>query len=230
MEQEFAREFNSRESILRRALYPDASKLLALDFLTRQISEHGFKNIISFGAGTCALESLLKDILPEDCKVIATDVDKFCITTAKKHFPKIIAERFDFIKDDIGEFRENLGIGLEVAVFSSSSYVMDDENFINLFKRLKEIGLKQIIDFQGGYLDWMGCLNILYQDLLLPLRRNEFLRRLFKKQPIDNYIGKFHGFARSRDELRMLYKKSGVRIVKELSLSPAYKYVAVCSC
>jgi hypothetical protein len=41
-----------------------------------------------------------------------------------------------------------------------------------------------------------------------------------------DYIGKFHGYARSRAELRSLYKKCGLKIIKEISVKGC-KYVAV---
>ncbi len=52
-----------------------------------------------------------------------------------------------------------------------------------------------------------------------------FGKPLFEKA----YRGKFHGYARDKNELRKLYKEAGLNIIKETRIGP-YKYVAICNC
>jgi hypothetical protein len=100
---------------------------------------------------------------------------------------------------------------------------MNDKEFVRLFKQLKEAGVKKIIDFHAGYIDWKQFIRY----YLTPLTNNPLLRRIFRK-PIRKYQGKFHGYSRSRSEIRNLYKKSGWNIDKELFIAGT-KYVAVLS-
>lgn len=123
-------------------------------FLIPFIYDNGFKNIISLGAGQCVLEYLLRYALPEDSNVIAADFDSFFIKKAKLHFPTIIPVEFDFFKDDMGDLQKRLKIHFDLAVFWGSAYVLDDSDFIRQFRSLKSIGVKRIIDFEGGYIQF----------------------------------------------------------------------------
>lgn len=79
IEREFSDKFESRESVLRWYLSENAAKLSALGFLIHYVYRKGFKNIISLGAGASVLESLLKDALPDDAIVVATDFDTYFV-------------------------------------------------------------------------------------------------------------------------------------------------------
>lgn len=223
---EFKDRFESKESLIKWQLELNASRLQEVVLLVEHMYKNEFKNVISFGAGTCFMEYLLKVMLPKDSFVIATDFDSFYIEKARMLFPEIISTEFDFLKDDISSIKNITNVDLDVAVFFGSAYVMDDMQLVHLFKKLKEIKIKQIIDFHGGY---MSFWDVVY-EYLLPLRKSSFLSRVFRK-PLNKgeYIGKFHGYSRSRDELRRLYKESGVDLVKEISMDSC-KYVAICNC
>lgn len=216
--------FKTRENLLRVYLPGNLLKLGSLGFLIESIKQNGYSNIISLGAGQCVLEYLLKISLSEESQVCACDFDSFFIDKAKKFFPEITAERFDFFKDDIDSLQSRLNIKFDLAVFFGSAYVMNDTEFIKLFGDLKKIGVKQIIDFHAGYMD----LKSLCFNYLEPLTKNSIIRKIFHKHPItsNNYRGKFHGYSRSRGELRRLYKNSGLELQKELSVS-GYKYVSI---
>lgn len=231
IEQEFAKEFESKESVLRWEFSQNPAKLSVLAFLMEYINKKRIKNIISLGAGSCTFEYLLKYALPEDSKVIAADFDSFFIEKAKIHFSSIIPVKFDFFTDDIGELQTKLKINFDIAVFFSSSYVMDDSQFIHLFRRLKEIGVKQIIDFHAGYVPYRDIPRVILRRLksyiVNELRKIEIMNQI--KRIGSSYSGKFHGYARTRGELERLYKKAGVNLIKRISVD-GYKYIAICNC
>ncbi|MDD4910432.1 MAG: class I SAM-dependent methyltransferase [Candidatus Omnitrophica bacterium] len=226
MEKEFADRFKSREGLLFWALSGDGKRLSDIGFLMDYINKKGFTNILSLGAGNCISEYLLRFGLPGNSKVVAADFDPYLIDKAKELLPGITPVRFDFFKDDVREIKDKLlPGGIDLAVFLGSSYVMDDDNFILLFKRLKEIGCKEIMDFQGGVI----CLDKLFNSYLLwPLKESSFIRMMLGKPLVkkDSYKGKFSGYLRSRGECRRLYKKAGLRIFKELSAG-SYRYVSI---
>ncbi|MFH0861103.1 MAG: class I SAM-dependent methyltransferase [Candidatus Altiarchaeota archaeon] len=233
--QEQSKEFKTRESLLRWYLSQNAIKLPALGFLIQHLNDERFKNILSLGAGPCVLEYLLKCALPEDSKVIAADFNSFYIEKAKLHFPSIIPLKFDFFNDDITELQKKSGVDFDVAVFFGSAYVMDDVQFINLFRGLKRTGVRQIIDFYAGYIPTSDLPKMFIRDIrssiVSRLRKIPITKGILNKiKPVgSSYGGKFHGYARSHSELRRLYKEAGVNLIRETSVEP-YKYVAICEC
>jgi hypothetical protein len=217
----------SKESLLHHYLSLNAKmKFSALGFVIDYINASGFQNVLSMGAGECVLEYLLRLGLPGPATVTATDFDSFFIEKANEFFPSIFSIRFDFFQDDVKDLQKKTGIDFDISIFFGSSYVMDDLEFIKLFNDLREIRVKRIKDFHAGYIDWQTY--ILNQ--LTPLKNFDLIRKLFGKAPLgkDGYRGKFHGYGRSRGELRKLYKLAGLRLRQELKIG-TYKYVAICS-
>ena len=232
IEKEFSQtKFKTRENLIRKYLAHNLDPRLR--FLMEFIKENKYSNILSLGSGSCVNEYFLKMALPGDTKVVACDFDAFFIHKAKEFFSDefigtaegmgIKPVQFDFFSDSIQELKSKLQINFDLATFLSSAYVMDDKEFVHFFKQLKEAGVKKIIDFHAGYIDWTQFLRC----YLTPLTKNPLLRRVFRK-PIRTYQGKFHGYSRSRSEIRNLYKNSGWNIDKELSIA-SNKYIAVLS-
>ncbi|MEN6488498.1 MAG: hypothetical protein ABFD66_06390 [Smithella sp.] len=222
MEREFGKTvFGAKENLLRYYLWNNPLKLSALGFLINFVGRSKCRNILSLGAGECVLEYLLKLSLPEESQVVACDFDSFFMKKAKEYFPEIISCQFNFFEDEIESLQIELNINFDLVVFFGSTYVMDDASFSRLFKDLKKIGVPRIIDFYAGYMDMKSvCLQ--------PLRMVPIVRRLLRR-PLGgggNYRGKFHGYSRSRSELRNLYASAGWKILKEMSIS-VYKYASI---
>jgi hypothetical protein len=213
----FGKYFETKESLLDWYLKTDSAKLTALDFLKKHISEKGCHSVISFGAGPCVLEHLLKKKLP-NLKVIATDYNPFYVDNAKRLFPELEVRKYDFFKDDISDL-EKEGVSADLAVFFGSTYVMDDELFIKQLGDLHKIGITEAIDFHAGYLP----LRKLPRTLL-----SQAFRKISFKLNLNLMKGKFHGYCRTRGELKRLYKNAGFTRIIETSLG-LYEYVAICS-
>lgn len=227
VETDFGKEFETKENLMRWYLRSSSDKLPALAFLMKYVNANGYKNILSLGAGQCVLEYLLRYALPEDSNVIAADFDSFFIKKAKLHFPSIIPVEFDFFKDDLEDLQKKLNIYFDLAVFWGSAYVMDNSNFVKLFRELKEIGVKRIIDFHAGYIPRRRILQIICSRLMSyvvsKLRRIEMINKIIPP----SYRGKFHGYGRTRGELRRVYKQAGLVLIQETAVG-SYEYVAIC--
>ena len=218
--------YQTKEKMLKKYL-PRAQKTIAnSQFLIDLILEKNHKNIISFGAGAGVKEYLLKRILPKNCTVISTDFDPFIVGKVKEYFPEIIVEQFDFRNQNLEKFSKKIDIKFDLAIFFDSSYVLDDENFVRVFKDLKKNGLKNIVDFNGAYISLTERLKF----FLIPeiIRQNNFLRKIFQKKIFSSYSnqGKFHGYSRTRRELHDLYKKAGWKIIKDNFKALDNKYIA----
>jgi ubiquinone/menaquinone biosynthesis C-methylase UbiE len=219
-EKELGRYFTDKETIIHWYLNSgDYKKLNALTFLYKYILDNGYKNILSLGAGPCVLEYLLKQWLPDDSEVIAMDYNSFFIKNAKKYFPELRPILFDFSRDDLNQLKTITEKQFEIAVFFGSAYAMDDTTFVKQFRALREIGIKNIIDFHAGYIPLKRMPIILYSKIKWTI-----LGALDKKA--EKSRGIFHGYERSRSELRRLYKAAGLKIVEELSAG-GYEYIAV---
>lgn len=222
--------YQTRESLLRWYLAQDFSKLPCIAYLARIIKENQYRNIVSFGSGHCVLEYLLQCCLPEEAKVVASDYDAYMVGKATQFFPEITAVTFDFSKDDIKTFQDQLNIKFDLAIFFGSAFCMDDPHFICTFSGLNQAGVKRVIDFHAGCLRTVDVIR--YFISLQPFRIHPLIRKLFCKPPVTepslshNYQGKFCGYRRNKMELRKLYQKSGLEIVDEISIGP-YRYVAI---
>ena len=195
-----------------------------LQFFKEYVITNQYKNVLSLGSGSCLNEYLLKVSLPGDVTIVAADFDDYLIKKAGQFFPEIIPVTFDFCKDEVSDLENKLKLKFDIAVFFASAYIMDDFLFIKTFRRLKDSGVREIMDFHAGYIDLRSFITY----LSTPLTKNNFVRKLFGKPLVgkNDCAGKFHGYARSRSELRSLYKRSGLKIIKELSIGN-YKYVAI---
>jgi predicted RNA methylase len=223
MEREFGQTAcQTKENFLRWYLQNNYSKLDSLKFLIDEVRESNMINVLSLGAGACILEWLLKLCVFEKTKIVASEFDPFLVQKAKEFLPEITALQFDFFNDDIYSFCSKLNIEFDLAVFFGSAYVMDDPEFIKLFSAIKRCGVRKIIDFHAGYMNLRSCVSY----VLGPITKISAVRKLFRKPPVSDYKGKFHGYSRSRSELRKLYKESGWRLRKETS-SGIYEYVAI---
>jgi hypothetical protein len=215
--------WKDRESLIKNFLFCNADYILApIGFVANLINNKKYQSIVSLGAGQCVAEWFIKMSLYDTSTVVACDFDHFFISKAQLFFPEIIAERFDFFNDDLISLRERLNINFDLAVFFFSAYVMDDDKFIKLFSDLKFIGTKQVIDFYAGFIDFRQMVFHLFD----PLRENPAIRQLFHKKPLPDERGWLHGYARSRSDLRKLYKKAGWHKIKEISIGEC-NYVAI---
>ena len=223
-EKQIGREFSSKEALLRYFLQNCSSKLCALALLINIIKEKNYKNIISLGAGSCVLEYLLKYSVSEDSLVVATDYDSFSIKKAKEYFPSIVACEYDFVNEDINEVTDKIKPGFDIAVFFASSYIMDDNEFVKVFSGLRKSGVKSIVDFQPAFISYKE----IPREIFFIIKKIARKIKIINKIKPEAYKGKFHGYARTRNEFRRLYEKAGYKIEKETKAG-CYPYVAIIS-
>ncbi|MAX49387.1 MAG: hypothetical protein CMD75_00960 [Gammaproteobacteria bacterium] len=207
--------FRSKESVLEYYLPKCFSKFEALEFLKNRIEEEKYQNIISFGSGSSVLEYLLYLSLSKDKNIVSSEFNNFYVEKSNEFFPEFLTIQFDFTKDTLSKVDTNF----DIAVFFCSSYVMDDDEFINFFKHLKSEGVKEIIDFDSAFM----TKTTQFKNAIRPIIE---VAKKFKSTTSDNFEGKFHGYSRSRKELLNLYKESGWLVKKELTLG-VYKFCAV---
>jgi len=217
----FAKHYENKSSLVSWYLSTETAKLEALRHLIEYAYQHRTFNVVSFGSGTCVLESLLKMALPKGSRVVALDYDQHSISKAKHFFPEITALQFDFIKGDYGQLFKNLGGQFDLAIFMGSSAAMDDGDLIRVYSTLREVGeITHLIDFCAGYLTWIDCIKAPFK----PIKRSTRVRRLLGLS-CDGYPGLFHGFGRSRSSLHRTYRKAGYGTIKRLPAA-GYKYIA----
>jgi hypothetical protein len=210
--QEFSKTFSSKEAVVRYFLSKNESKLVTLAYLIRFVYRHHAKKILSLGAGMCVIEEFLRQALPEDGVVIATDFNDFLIGNAQQFFPGLVAVKFDFFRDDIRAICDAVGSPVDLAVFMGSSYVMDDDEFIRILAQLKDNQVKRVIDVTPTLVPYHNLPLLILGELKCSLTRQD--------------RGKFHGFQRTRLDFRNIYRKAGWTLKEETSAGD-YNYVAI---
>jgi hypothetical protein len=208
---EWENHFASTQNLLRWYLQVDGNKLSAAGFLIGFAARVRVETIVSFGAGPAVIEYVTSMGLPSPSLMLATDFDPWLVQRTGDLLPGIHTALFDLYYDDPAELVDSAGRPPDMAIFLGSSYVMEDARFIEFFRRLGEVGVHYVVDFQAGYLPLMGW------------ARAQAARLIRRHPPAD---AKFHGFARTRLELRRIYRASGLRIESESAVGP-YRYVAV---
>ena len=124
------------------------SKFQSLFFLVDRIKEKNHKHILSLGSGLSDLEYFLHLSLNKEIEIISSDFDKFYVGKSNELFPEFETIQYDFVKDSLYKINKKIDL-----VFSFGSfYVMDDKEFIRLFKDIKSSGVKEIIDFHAGFM------------------------------------------------------------------------------
>ena len=166
-------------------------KLVPLSFLLEYCKVVGYTSLLSLGAGTCAFEYLIQEALPGSV-VVGLDKDGQLIANARAKFPTVTGVQMDFTSEDLSEFITESRNGFELAYFMDSSYVMDNVEFIETFRRLKEAGIGKVVDITSAW---------------VPLWRIP--------QAMANHGQYFHGYGRTIRDLRHLYRSAGWTIRRE---------------
>ena len=192
------------------------SKTQALFFLVDRIKEKNYNQIFSLGSGLSDLEYFLYLSLNKNVEIICSDFDQFFVEKSNQFFPEFETIQFDFFNDSLNKINKKIDLAFSFGSF----YVMDDNEFIRLFKDIKSSGVREIIDFHAGYM----TKKMYLRNLIYPYY--SFFKNLFDKEE-KTFKGKFHGFSRSRNELINLYKKSGWTPVKEINNLGNYKYTCI---
>ena len=214
--------FQDKETLLQWFLNTESNNHGALLFLCRELLKHRYRGVLSLGAGSCVTEYLLKQWLPDDTEIVAVDHNPYYIDKARQLFPSLKVQQFDFFNDDVADLGKLFNKGCEVAVFFGSAYSMDDETFVKLFAGLRALGVHAVIDFHAGFIRYrripLELLTELKWTLVDRLRLKSLMRGVF-----------VHGYARTRSELRKLYKQAGFTSIQETSVPPQFRYVSVLS-
>lgn len=190
-------------------------KISNLSFLIKRINKKNYKKILSLGSGYSDLEYFLNLALDEDKELISSDFDEYIVEKANLFFPDFRTIQFDFFKDSLSNLDEDFELVFSFGAF----YVMDDIEFIRLFKDIKSSGVKEIIDFHAGFMTNSSYLKYILKSIysfvsnFLPIKR-------IKK-------GKFHGYMRNRKDLLRLYKLSGWTPINEIRNYGDYKYTCI---
>ena len=204
-------------------------KLKAIPFLIPHIYEYGYRNILSLGAGESVPELLLAQAMPETSRVVATDYNPYIVNHVKEFFTDITALEFDFTKTHPMDIKKEVRIDFDLVLMFRSSCIMDNEEFVRLFSQLKEIGARQIIDFQHNYISPRYMVEIAKTFFLMNLKKSTTLRKLFSKPPLPENPRKYYAYLRSASLLRKLYRQSGLHLREETSAG-VYPYIAICDC
>lgn len=220
LERKVHEHFEDRDTLIRWYLESDENNVEALCLVYRFMLAHRYRHIVSLGAGPCVIEHLLSRWLSDESRIVAAEYNPYYIEKAKAFFPSIHVEPFDFFRDDVSTLKRHFTHNCDLAVFFASAYTMDDDTFVKQFSKLKELGVNAVIDFHAGFMSWRSLPVLMLSALQWRVARTFKMRRF-----TEGWF--FHGYARTKGELRRLYREAGLVVAQELSLRHQYRYVAV---
>jgi len=192
-----------KQKLIEQFLSENLFKFTIVGEIAKLCIEREINSVCSFGSGSCINEYYLYNILNRNIRVIATDCNKEDIKTAELIFPEIVAKIFDFKTGSVEELFHTVGMVPDLVIFINSSYVLDDTEFITLFSRISQSGVKMVLDFTTACRPaHVIARKILFQKIRLFLfdRRSK---------------GLMHGYERDWMHLKKLYHNSGFTIVTD---------------
>lgn len=160
---------------------------------------HSLNSCLSLGCSIPVLEHFISDWFT---RMECSDFDEHSVTIGRALFSSSIdMKKFDFLKDNIMDIHRNY---YDMCLLIASSYVLDDEQFISFFKKLREV-TGSVHDFHANVIPLKKKLNYLLTDPVVNVKRRLFGRR--------SPQGQMHGYSRCHEHLCKLYKKSGWHVV-----------------
>lgn len=189
----------SKEHLIAEYIEVDYQKFIALNFLRDTIISDNHRNVLSIGAGPCVFEHFLKSLLP-DCSISAIDYNEMLMEQAGRYFPEI-----DTYHADMKHLDREPGC-YDIAYFLNSSYVMTNEEYVVLLKKLHDAGVKTIVDFTTAIIPWYNIPETTLRSVL-PQK------------------GKMHGYCRTTREFERIYTLAGWSIKDERELGCYYVWV-----
>lgn len=163
--------------------------------------ERNIKSILSIGAGESITEITLKKYLP-NIEITCTDYDPFICKKLSDLFGDINFKVFDMKKDDL----THLGEHFDLITFFGSAYVMKNDEYTKLFKKLHK--------FTPRYIYMLEPYLVLKQRIYhIMWYAYQAVKIVFNRSPssISNG-GLVHGYIRDIKEYVRIFKESGFKI------------------
>lgn len=185
---------------------------MATTFLIDYIKRNKFKNVVSFGAGVCAMEYKILKSCP-GVTMTATEYQKRLMDKINPYFKDMDCICFDFFKDNIVDLVDSVGHGFDFGFACASTYAMDSKTFVDFFKGLNHAGIYNVVDMSGGIVSHKRFFG---KYLYRMCNSGSYL--LNGKLRFDEDFlpeGRPFGYGKTVDELRRLYGRAGYDIVGE---------------
>jgi len=138
-------EAGEKQQIFSDYMYKGSSnvKFRTLGYILDMITEYGYKNIISFGSGSCVMEYLINHLT--GVNIVCVEFSKYKTDIAKEMFPSLTIVNGDMKTFDFKGFDKRF----DMAFFVFSSAVLSSEEYRTFFKKLQVAGVKRVIDHTG---------------------------------------------------------------------------------
>jgi len=209
---EFTEELKSRDEYIRHFLNLDRNKLDAVSVLIDFINVNDIKSIVSLGSGSGLLEFLLCQ-LNDNLTVTALDFDSALIQAATSYFSPNSVSTLKYLELDMRDFDSIDAIiaNADLIVSFGALYIYDDVEYQSLLSVLNNNNVRYIVDFHAGCLSSLGMIKTQIKNSL-PVIIN------------GHKLGIHHGFGRTDNQIRRIYKQSNYNIIQSAALTSYRKY------
>ena len=199
------RNFSSGEEYYEYYKFKEPEKVERTEDLIYFCKKNNIKNVLSIGAGESLTEITLKYALP-DIQIMCTDYDLFICSKLEELFKEIEFKEFNMKKPDFSVFKAQY----DLILFLGSSYVMNNQEYISLFKSFHRLNPKFVYIMIYSYIPIKDKINEIKGHLAQTFK---IVTGYTTSKDLDP-PGVFHGYARDSHELKEIYRCSGWRAVQ----------------
>ena len=183
------------------------NKALLLEII-EFIKKNDIKKIVSIGSGFPIQEYYISK--KTGAEILCYDFDKAIIKYSKIIFKDKISIQFYDMNTSLNNIiKQNHDI--DCAIFLQTLYIFNSKQYVKYLEEVNNLKIKYIIDYPS-----IISLQIILKTKVSRLIRFPIKKLLIKFFPnLDKfYIGKFHGYSRTKSSLIKIYNASNLKIIK----------------
>ena len=172
------------------------------------IKKNKIKKIVSIGSNFPIQEYYISK--KTGAEILCYDFDKTIIKYSKIIFKDKISIQFYDMNTSLNNIiKQNHDI--DCVIFFQTLYIFNSKQYVKYLEEVNNIKIKYIIDYAA-----IISLQIIFKTMVSRLIKFPIKKLLFKFFPNSDkfYIGKFHGYSKTKSALIKIYNDSNLKIIK----------------
>ena len=192
------------KDLYKRVLQHKADLLEIIEF----IKKNNIKKIVSIGSNFPIQEYFI--MKKTGAEILCYDFDKTIIEYSKIIFKDKISIQFYDMNTSLNNIIKQ-NHDLDCVIFFQTLYIFNTKQYIKYLEEVSNLKIKYIIDYAS-----ITSLQIIFKTKVSRLIKFPIKKLLFKFFPNSNkfYIGRFHGYSRTKSSLTKIYDASNLKITR----------------
>ena len=172
------------------------------------IKKNNIKKIVSIGSNYPIQEYFISK--KTGAEILCYDFDKTVIKNSKIIFKDKISTQFYDMNTHLSNIIEP-NHNIDCIIFFQSLYIFNSKQYVKYLQEVNNIKIQYIIDSAS-----ISPLKLILRTMISRLIKFPIKKLLFKFFPNSDkfYIGKFHGYTRTKSTIIKIYNDSNLKIIK----------------